>query len=96
MFRGKKNSLDLGKVVAFNDEPEMDAWDGDECNQYVGTDSTIFPPYMDVNDGIWAYEPAVCRSLGGVNIYISFISIKFMARCHCIYIFTIFPTFELY
>lgn len=69
MFRGKKNSLDIGKVVAFNDEPEMDAWDGDECNQYVGTDSTIFAPYMDVNDGIWAYEPAVCRSLGGVNIY---------------------------
>lgn len=68
MFRGKKNSADIGKVVAFNDEPEMDFWDGDECNQYVGTDSTIFASYMDVNDGIWAYEPSVCRSLGAYYV----------------------------
>lgn len=53
VFRGKKNSPDMGRVVAFNDEPEMDVWDGDECNEYVGTDSTIFPPYMDPKDGIW-------------------------------------------
>lgn len=42
----------------------MDYWGTEECNQYVGTDSTIFAPYMDKNDGIWAYEPSVCRSLG--------------------------------
>lgn len=36
----------------------------DDCNQYVGTDSTIFSALMDVNDGIWAYEPSICRSLG--------------------------------
>lgn len=53
VFRGKKNSEDMGRVVSFNGEPEMDAWDGDECNEYVGTDSTIFPPYMDEMDGIW-------------------------------------------
>lgn len=64
VFRGKKNSLDIGKVIAFDGEPEMDFYDGDECNQFVGTDSTIFAPYMDVKDGIWAYEAAVCRSLG--------------------------------
>lgn len=36
----------------------------DDCNQFVGTDSTIFSALMDVNDGIWAYEPSICRSLG--------------------------------
>lgn len=65
VFRGKKNSPDIGKVVAFDDEEEMDVWDGDECNQYVGTDSTIFAPFMNREDGVWAYEPSVCRSLGG-------------------------------
>lgn len=64
VFRGKKESSYVGKVAAFNDESEMDVWKGEECNQFVGTDSTIFPPYMNENDGVWAYEPAVCRSLG--------------------------------
>lgn len=64
VFRGKKNSHDLGRVVAFNGNTEMDMWDADECNQYVGTDSTIFPPFMDKEEGIWAYEPSICRALG--------------------------------
>lgn len=64
VFRGAKISADIGHVVAFNEEEEMSAWDGDECNQYVGTDSTIFPPYLNKKDGIWAYEPSICRSLG--------------------------------
>lgn len=64
VFRGKKNSADIGRVVAFNGEPEMDVWDEDECNQFVGTDSTIFPPYLDVKGGVWAYEATICRSLG--------------------------------
>lgn len=53
VFRGWKNSEDMGRVVAFNDEPEMDVWSADECNEYQGTDSTIFPPYMDKKKGIW-------------------------------------------
>nr|AOT85638.1 sensory neuron membrane protein 1E [Mayetiola destructor] len=64
VMRGVKNYNEIGKVVAFNGETEMDVWPEDECNQYVGTDSTIFSSLMDVNDGIWAYEPAICRSLG--------------------------------
>lgn len=43
----------FGTSVSFNDESEMSVWSEDECNEYRGTDSTIFPTYMDVNDGIW-------------------------------------------
>lgn len=53
VYRGFKNSIDMGRVVSYNDEEELDMWDGEECTQYRGTDSTIFPPYMDKNDGIW-------------------------------------------
>lgn len=87
VFRGKKNSPDIGKVIAFDGEPEMDVWDGDECNQFVGTDSTIFAPYMDVKDGIWAYEAAVCRSLGadyvGKSKYKGVVRTAGKPRCKC-------------
>lgn len=63
VFRGKKNSDLVGRIAAYNDEEENDMWKGEECNQYVGTDSTIFPPYMNETDGIWAYEAAICRSM---------------------------------
>lgn len=53
VYRGKKTSSDMGRVIAVNGETEMDFWDGEECNQYIGTDSTIFPPYMNILDGVW-------------------------------------------
>lgn len=63
MLRGSRNLRDLGRVLKFNDETEMDIWYGDECNQYRGTDSTIFPPFTKRGGEIWAYEPALCRSM---------------------------------
>ncbi|XP_062554263.1 sensory neuron membrane protein 1-like isoform X2 [Armigeres subalbatus] len=64
VYRGVKNIKDLGRVVTYNGETEMDMYDGDECNKFVGTDSTIFPPFLTTKDKLWAWSPEICRSMG--------------------------------
>jgi len=59
----KDNIMQLGEVVKFNDDDEMDAWTG-ECNRFIGTDSTIFAPFHDKHDVLFAFAPDLCRSLG--------------------------------
>ncbi|KAF5294271.1 hypothetical protein FQR65_LT10857 [Abscondita terminalis] len=61
--RGIKKLHDVGKVVAYDGAKEMSVWPTKECNQYVGTDSTIFPPFMTREEGVAAYAPDLCRSL---------------------------------
>lgn len=68
VFRGAKKSADIGRVISFDGETEMDVWPDDECNQYIGTDQSIFPPYLKLEDGIWAFEPSnftydICRKM---------------------------------
>ena len=63
MFRGIKDIAKLGQMLKFNDEIELDVWDGDECNQLLGTDSTIFAPFHDTKDLLWAFGADLCRSL---------------------------------
>lgn len=62
-FKGIKKLRDLGRVIEFNEEPELDVWEGDECNQLRGTEGSIFPPFNEVDDPIWAFEAGICRSM---------------------------------
>lgn len=62
--RGKENIKDLGRVVALNGKPEMKVWDAPECNQIVGTDTTIFPPFTQSSEDLISFSPDVCRSMG--------------------------------
>lgn len=58
--RGMKDIKEVGQVVLYNDKPEMDYWSGPYCNQIKGTDTTIFPPFMDTSD-VWSFGAEVCR-----------------------------------
>lgn len=42
---------------------EMSIYDDDECNKYYGTDQTVFPAFMNPDDGVGAFEPIICRTL---------------------------------
>nr|AII01130.1 SNMP [Dendrolimus houi] len=59
--RGIKNVMDVGQVVAIDGKPEMDIW-RDSCNQYQGTDGTVFPPFLTRKDRLQSYSGDLCRS----------------------------------
>lgn len=48
----------------------MGYYEEDECNAYYGTDQTVFPAFMNPEDGIGAFEPLICRTLVSRKIFI--------------------------
>ncbi|XP_029174176.1 sensory neuron membrane protein 1-like [Nylanderia fulva] len=61
--RGIKNYMDVGRVVSVGNDTKMSVWSGDPCNDYIGTDGTIFPPFLTEDRKVWAVSPDICRSM---------------------------------
>lgn len=61
-MRGVKDVQDLGRIVEIDGEVEEEAWDGDECNQFRGTDGLIFPPFGKKENPVLVHEKLVCRT----------------------------------
>lgn len=64
VIRGSKNWQDVGRVVEYNEKPALEIWPEEHCNQYVGTDTTIFAPFLQEGEDIMSFAPDLCRSMG--------------------------------
>lgn len=63
VLRGTKDLKDVGRVIEYEEEEELDVWEGEECNEIRGTEGTVFPPYLNVGSDVYAFSPALCRSV---------------------------------
>lgn len=52
VFRGVKNYKDVGRVISVNGDTETNIWDSEECNRFIGTDTTIVPPLLLPEEGM--------------------------------------------
>jgi len=59
--RGIENIKELGQVVEFKGQKKLNIWSGENCNKLVGSDSTIFPPFLTPADNVTAFTPEICR-----------------------------------
>ena len=52
--------MDVGKVVAVDGKIEQDIWQG-KCNEFEGTDGTVFPPFLTQFDKLESFAGDLCR-----------------------------------
>ncbi|XP_026482610.1 sensory neuron membrane protein 1 [Ctenocephalides felis] len=79
--RGLRNVGDLGKVLKFRGSQTLDMWMRDDedddppkkpvnetksCTKLRGTDSTIFPPFLEPSEGLWSFSSDICRSTAAI------------------------------
>lgn len=58
---GLKNPYDVGRVTKWGNKTEMNVWTTKACNQFEGTDSTIFPAFLTEEEGVVSFAPDLCR-----------------------------------
>ncbi|XP_044727690.1 sensory neuron membrane protein 1-like isoform X2 [Chrysoperla carnea] len=63
MQRGIKNAKDVGRVLEFDGKPNISVWGKKDCDEFRGTDGTIFPPFLKEEDGLLSFSSDICRSL---------------------------------
>jgi len=68
VYRGIKNYEDVGRVLTIGNETKMDLWSGNPCNNFRGTDGTIFPPFLSKEKEVWVHSLDLCRSIGAYYI----------------------------
>ncbi|KAF4527756.1 hypothetical protein B566_EDAN013164, partial [Ephemera danica] len=56
----------LGWIEMWNDSTTLPYWFGPECNQIMGTDAAIFPPFLTPESRIDIFSTDLCRSLYAV------------------------------
>ena len=65
VYRGLKSLMDVGKVVEYNNKPNMSVWNDEYCDKFRGTDGTIFHPFFNKkgkDELITVYTP-LCRNI---------------------------------
>ncbi|KAJ3631490.1 hypothetical protein MTP99_012613 [Tenebrio molitor] len=63
VFRGMKKSQELGRLVELNHDKVQKIWSTKKCNRFRGTDSWIFPPFINKELGFWVYSFDLCRNI---------------------------------
>jgi hypothetical protein len=68
VLRGIKNYRDVGRVLSLGNQTKMSVWPDSPCNDFRGTDGTIFPPFLSKKENVWAHFPDICRSIGAYYV----------------------------
>ncbi|XP_004933211.2 sensory neuron membrane protein 2 [Bombyx mori] len=74
VLRGLNDHTDLGRILSYNERSSLEYWvdevdeEGESiepsiCNTIKGTDSAIFPPFVDTGNSIFALNADICRSV---------------------------------
>ncbi|PSN29632.1 hypothetical protein C0J52_27456 [Blattella germanica] len=63
--RGVKDVSEIGRIVSYKDQPRMTVYNSPKCNEYLGTDGSIFPPFLKDGPPVQAYAPDLCRCTDG-------------------------------
>ncbi|XP_058792638.1 sensory neuron membrane protein 1-like [Phymastichus coffea] len=61
--RGIRNIMEVGDLIEFNDMKNMSVWDDDKCDAFIGTDGTLFHPFINKRKNIYVTNTFFCRRL---------------------------------